>query len=162
MIDAPIDAVVTPPAPIILEAEAYARVSAGTHTWTTKTDVPMFSGTGFVELLPHNGFPCVPTTTTCAEMQYDVMIPAAGTYYFHARMWAPNGSTSDDSVFVGLDSTLDAVGLDVVANASWQWGTNAATFEVTRPGAHVLRIVHREGGARVDRLAFLTSATPPP
>jgi hypothetical protein len=165
MIDAPmIDA---PPGPeVIVEAEATSQITKpGTLMWSVETSKPGFSGASYMAL-SGSGQVCPATMTdtilACsAAMFYDVNVPTAGPHTFHIRMWADSGS--NDSAFVTVDdpTAVSAVVVGVVGDSTWHW-TKVATPYTVVAGPHRLGIWHREGGARVDRLAFTISSAPPP
>jgi hypothetical protein len=170
MIDAPVtDApmIDSPPGPeVIVEAEAATQITKpGTLVWSTETTKPGFSGASYMAL-SGNGQVCPATVTdtilACsAAMFYDVNVPTAGAHWFHIRMWADSGA--NDSAFVTVDdpTAASAVVVGVVGDSTWHW-TKVAVPYTAVPGPHRLGIWHREGGARVDRLAFTISAVPPP
>lgn len=166
-IDASIDTFISPD--LVLEAEAADQLTMPqTHTWVTRTSVNGFSGTAYMELIGSNGSPCpngtqVTIATCAAAMFYDVTVIQAGTYTFWIRMWA-DGSASD-SVYATIDDMTAAAAqaVDVIEDQTWRWSKSAAvsTYTLTA-GAHRLGIWHREGGARVDRLALMSGLNPPP
>ncbi|CAN5783183.1 hypothetical protein BH11MYX3_BH11MYX3_25880 [soil metagenome] len=165
-IDAPPD-MMTSVNDLVIEAEsATALTMPRVHGWAKAIDKPGFSGTAFMELQPNNGAACPgPGTDTIAQcsaaMIYNVIVPIGGSYTFHVRMWAD--SAANDSVYVTVDdpSSVTALEVDVVQDSTWHWTKSAAVYNIAA-GPHQLAILHREGGARVDKLAFTISAAPPP
>jgi len=166
-IDASVDAPRSIDAPasladLVIEAEAFSSTTKpGAPAWMLKTDVAGYSGTGFMELGPGTGAACTDTTilaTCAASMTYQISIAAAATYHFQVRMFAT--TTAEDSLWYGLDGVVVTTAIDAPDDGMWDWITGA-TLQLT-PGNHAITLWQRESGARVDRLALTTSATPPP
>ena len=169
--DTPIDMMVDAPMAVdlIIEAETANPITMpSTYTWTPRTATAGFSGASYMELLGGNGAACPslaqPTLPGCAAtMFYDVTVQQAATYTFWVRMWADTNFT--DSVYVTVDDMAAATAqqVDVIEDASWRWSKSLATSTYTlAAGVHRLGIWHREAGVRVDKLALMTGANPPP
>jgi hypothetical protein len=166
--DAPIDSPVIA-ADVIIEAEAAnMTTSPHEHSWVIRTNIAGHTGTGFMELTGGNGGVCpsgtFTTIATCsAAMFYDLTLPTGGSYTLWLRMWANTSST--DSVFVTVDDpvALSPQQVDVLEDSMWRWSKSAVVSVYTlAPGAHRIGIWHREGGARVDKLALMAGTNPPP
>jgi hypothetical protein len=147
----------------VIEAESYTSMASpqAAYAWTAVTDVTGYSGSAFMQVLPANGTFCSDPTmlaTCAASLTYDLSGVAAGTYYFHTRLYSM--TMGDDSLWFGLDGVvIQPYLLPPVYNA-WGWQTSAS-FAVAQ-GDHTLVIWQREAGERVDIVALTQSATPPP
>jgi hypothetical protein len=150
------------PTDVVIEAEDYDSIAAaGGHAWSSATDVPGYSGAAFMQCGPGTGATCTDTTMldTCApEMKYGFTLAAPGQYWFQVRMWAD--TTSDDSIWYGLDGAVDPNPIDAPQDSTWHWNTGDSFNLVA--GGHTLTLWQRECGARVDVVALTTTPTPPP
>lgn len=160
----PADAVPDAPEMVwILEAESFtSRLMPAVHQWTAATTFSGYSGASYMHLVGGDGAACVTNVGACASMTYAITLLTGGAYHFHARMYAnPGGST--DSVWVSVDDPAAAAlaNVAVMDDSTWRWSTSGQSY-ILPAGNHTLHIWHREGGANVDKLALIESATPPP
>lgn len=163
--DGAIDAADAPPASNIFEAEAFTSDKPGTVTpirsWAPATAFAGFSGASYMQCGPGTGAFCADDAnldTCAASMTYQLAIVDAGVQHVHVLALAVD--TSDDSAYYGIDGT--SLGeLDFTHDSNWHWKTGAATVTLAA-GGHTLTIWQRECGAKLDKVAVTTSATPPP
>jgi hypothetical protein len=147
----------------VIEAESYTSTASPqpAYVWTAVTDVPGYSGSAFMQVIPADGTYCdVPAmlATCAASLVYDLPGVAAGTYYFHTRLYSM--TMGDDSLWFGLDGAAIGPALIPPVYNAWTWKTSAS-FPVAE-GNHTLVVWQREAGERVDIVALTQSATPPP
>ena len=91
------------------------------------------------------------------QLQTQIKVKKAGTYYVYARLSCP--SFDDDSYFVSIDNGSWTVVNGLSTGGSWEW-KELFKGQLTK-GTHQLRIGGREGGACIDKLCVTTSSTPP-
>jgi hypothetical protein len=97
------------------------------------------------------------TTRPVREASAAVTIPAAGTYYLWARMYAP--SYAADALYFGIDASWDRTVAAVVGAYRWVRietanGSGAFGFRLTA-GTHVIQAARGEVHARLDAV-YLT------
>ena len=125
-----------------------------------------FQGTGYIEETAAT--PGDPSTGGTAD--YNFYIDTANTYYVHARVYYPDGSSN--SIFVNIDDQWD-----VGENGPSFWSTTYASWHMNTAktianggvdqswalgvGWHSLEIHGRETGALLDRLIISTNAAAP-
>jgi hypothetical protein len=159
-----IDAMATMDAPVsfLIEAEAYSSTTIPmAHQWTAVMDEAGYSGASFMQCLPIAGTACslVAEVPTCsASLVYQIDVAQPGAYFFHARTLGR--TTSENSIWYGIDGVPDPRPMGLPADAIWHW-TTGDSFSLAA-GAHTLHIWQREIGARVDVVALTLSSTPPP
>jgi hypothetical protein len=151
------------PVDLIIEAEDFSATTSPDPplAWTLATDVPGYSGTGFMDLGPGSGAACVDTAAfdmCAASLVYDITIDAPATYYFHARMYAT--FSGEDSIWYGVDGAVAMPFVDCVEDSNWHWSSGGS--HVLQPGAHTLTIWQRESGVRLDKLALTLAPVAPP
>lgn len=156
---------------LVVEAEYYHQtIPRGNHEWTFLTQVPDYSGPGYLQALPDG----VGGTTSNypgfldqnPELIYRVNFPQAGMYYVWVRGQATGGN--DDSVHAGIDGDspptvqrIDGMGGYNPRNV-WVWvpgihdtnpdtGDNRATITVPSPGEHTIHFWQREDGFKFDK-----------
>lgn len=145
---------------LVMEAEDFsAAVPQGGQAWSTQTSVGGFSGANYLEALPDAGSNINSNVAASSpQLQYELMLPQAGTYRIWVRGYATDGT--EDSVHVGLDGALTTASSNLSWSTynEWVW-TNGATRSVTAGsgGAHTLQLYMREDGARIDRLVLTTN-----
>ncbi|MCX5745131.1 MAG: hypothetical protein NT062_21810 [Proteobacteria bacterium] len=146
----------------VVEAETFtSSVPVMAHAWQVVTTTPGYLGTGYVQDLPGNGFPCVdgPTVSACsAYLTYAFSLPKPGMYYLHAKVAAT--SNSDDSFWLGMDGQAWE-NANVLQNVGFQWRT-LSTPKMLTSGSHAIYLWAREAGVQVDRIALDALPTPPP
>src|SRR5262245_57363767 len=97
-IDTPIDAVPR----LRFEAEDFNAMTMPTaDAWVLMTDIPGYSGSGFMVAVPTGTLCGSPPQGMCPSLVYQFTIVDPGTYYFHVRMYA--ATTADDSTYWGVD-----------------------------------------------------------
>ena len=151
------------PVDIVIEAEDYSSSTAPKppFAWTLETDVQGYSAAGFMHLGPSDGNACTTPSafdTCAASLVYDVTIPADATFYFHARTFAT--SSSNDSLWYGVDGTVVMPDVGCAQDATWHWRSGGS--HVLPAGAHTITIWQRESGVRLDQIALTLAANPPP
>jgi hypothetical protein len=144
--------------------------------WVRSTALPNYLGAAYVEAVPNltsfgGNLPEEPAFYASPRLDYWVNFPVAGTYYFWAR-----GSTANDGGNNSLNVALDYVSADDrgrrVGNRIANWGGDpgnvdafgwvddaempSAAIDVPTAGAHVLSILMREDGLRLDRFLLTT------
>jgi alpha-D-xyloside xylohydrolase len=150
---------------LVFEAEQFATNLSprGEHSWVVASNLPGFSGGGYVEALPDLGTNHSANWTAISpELQYLVNFPGAGTRYVWIRAFATNNA--NDSVHAGLNGTTNsAFNITLVAGqyGAWAWTTNRTGLP--RPtvsggaGGHVFNLWMREDGLAVDRVLLTTN-----
>jgi hypothetical protein len=162
--DAPFDVSLARDAdfPVLLrEAEDPDSMDAtGSHSWSPASDLPGFSGSGFLEASPDIGFGCTSPAvlSTCApSLTYDFLIPEDNTWFFWARMLSVDGN--EDSLWYQIDGNLDPTPINQTEDGTWKWELGSG--RALAPGTHVLTIWMREDGARLDMVALSPDTSPP-
>ena len=104
------------------------------------------------------------TTAPVREASVTVSVPAAGTYYLWARMYAP--STASDALYVGIDGSWDRAFTS--ATGAYQWvriettsASRAYGFQLDA-GSHTIHVGRGEVHARLDALYLTSSPTDVP
>ncbi len=167
-IQLPIDVPAVVPQTFVLEAEAPTSSTAGfdgTHTflWTfantaTESTITGYSGTGFMHLLPGDGFTCDQTAAaTCGIINYSVTITVPATYYLHLRLDAT--SNANDSVFSGFDGVVSSTQIAVASDGAWHWSAPVAVQLAAGP--HVISVWQREAGVRLDLVVLSPTMADP-
>lgn len=109
--------------------------------------------------------PAVPTTLGTGTMT--VTVPAAGTYHVWSKMWAT--STTNNSYYLQVDGSCPILIGDSASQivGNWSWvdyrdgaTTTKADVNLTA-GSHVITMIGRESGVRLDRVMFLSDACAP-
>ena len=96
------------------------------------------------------------TWETGAEASYLVNFTNPGTYYFHPRVMADDGSS--DSFFFGLEGNF--VGQDNTGETSgWEWDNNETEgIVIPNAGNYLFNIRRRESGLLLDRFILTTDS----
>jgi len=145
---------VTPTGPMAIEAEHSVRTvpSADGYQWELKTDVPGFTGKGYMQALPDRRSRN-PGKIDGARMDYLVNFEKPGRCFVWLRAFAPY-LREGDAVHLGLDLKLEPWGEDrAIAVDHFMWG-GRREFNVTAPGLHTFSIWMLEDGAIIDRILF--------
>jgi hypothetical protein len=169
---------------VVIEAEAYsANRSPGLTTansrWVLNNVLPG-SVNGYMDATPNTGAGSGDTASTlglATSLDYPVNFPVAGIYYIWAR-----GSTANDGGNNSFQLTVDGVSQGVenrqIGNGSPNWGLDPAdvnkfgwvnhananlatraTINIATPGVHLLSVVMREDGFKLDRFLLTTDST---
>jgi len=150
-------ATVAPDGPTAVEAEDGYLTAVWPHTWELKTDLPGFSGRGFLRALPDRGDRIAGRPAdNCPCIEIPLTFEQPGTYRLWVRMRGPK---SGNSVFAGLNGKELSPGniLHVPAETGWQWVGRyekgpSVLVEVGRTGTHTINLWMREDGVAVDRV----------
>ncbi len=140
------------------EAENFdENVPDGDHYWEFNTDIPGFSGTGYMRCLPDG------TGGGSPRLNFQVDFIKTGIHYAWVRGYSTSGT--DDSCHVGLDddeTTSDAIQAGG-GNGPWVWSIGRrdnqglAQVNVTSAGVHTLHVRMREDGWRFDKIVLTTN-----
>jgi hypothetical protein len=104
------------------------------------------------------------STSPQTEASYTISVPRTDNYYLWARIMGP--STSQDAVYIGIDTTWDRVFPSTTNVYEWVKADNGTTdnyaFYLTK-GTHTIKAAHGELFARLDALYLTnnTTGTPP-
>lgn len=143
------------------EAEHYhAAKNTDTDVWST-FDLAEVSGDRCLEIGPDDKTDwTVDPFENAPRLDYLVQFDTAGTFYVHVRGDA--GANSDgfsDSCYAALDGvTTDWYRFESLGGT---WGWVAQPVDVADAGIHVVSVMAREDGFRVDKVVVSTSATLP-
>jgi hypothetical protein len=152
---------VKPANPITLELEAEDASFGG--NFVRKED-PSASGGAYV-VPPYD--PAKPTRYGKDEkhdsvVTFDFEVPEDGLYELRAHLMIPGpDALSKDSLFLSLDGGEPVFwGLVQAGNAVWNWqdlpggkGPTGMAFELKK-GPHTLRLIQREPGVQIDKIAI--------
>jgi hypothetical protein len=127
-------------APMSIQSDANA--SNGRYIW---------SGTsGSNSAVPTNG-----------HVRFNFSVPSAGTYKVWGRFLVGPATSSDDSLWVRIDSSTFVQWNDLfprIGSAGYAWDSehntpsgNAVVTHNLAAGSHVLEIAYRENGLKMDR-----------
>jgi hypothetical protein len=143
---------------ITAEAENFdENVSDGDHYWEFNTDIPGFSGAGYMRCLPDG------TGSGSPRLNFQVNFIKTGIHYVYVRGYSTSGT--DDSCHVGLDDdeTLSDAIQAGGGNGPWVWSIDRrdnkglAQVNVTSAGVHTLHVRMREDGWRFDKIVLTTN-----
>ncbi len=146
---------------VVVEAEnADANIPRSGHEWDPGSSIAGYSGTGYMEGLPNNGYQAGSAGITSPELQYLINFTSTGTHYVWIKGHA--AASTDDSVFPGIDGG-SATSLTLSQYNTWQWtntttGGAQASIPVSTTGNHTISLWMREDGLRIDRLLLTTNA----
>src|SRR3989338_4649670 len=149
---------------VVIEAEHISgNISRSSKTWEIQTQTLGYSGTGYFTTTDTGKSNDTGYTTKSPELQYQIDVPDAGTYYVWVRGYAPSGDS--DTVHVGLDGVVAATSdrMSFWPYASWVWskttmdldasGKNlSATLAITTAGTHTVNVWMREDGFILDKV----------
>ena len=143
----------------VFEAEEYATHTStdGIYSWEPANSVPGYSGTGYLEAVPSDGFVASDYTTEGAEVTYEFEVVTPGTYEVHFRTYS-SGSGAD-SLYWGVDDVYVAQETTDTYGA-WTWWTGDSNVTLTA-GVHTLNIWMRESDQAIDQIVINQSATLP-
>jgi hypothetical protein len=146
---------------VAFEAEhPHFATNTETDVWST-VDVPAISGGMCLEVGPDDRSDWTSDPfSTAPRLDYAVQFEAAGTYYVHVRGDA--GASSEgfsDSCYAALDGVVTDWYRFEVVGGTWGWASQPVLLGSA--GVHVVSILAREDGFRVDKIVVSTSATPP-
>lgn len=150
---------------VVMQAESYdAKVPRNGGDWTRQTSQSGASGSAYMTALPDAGVNINTSyVTEAAELVYNVLFSATGTYYVWVRGAGPNGN--GDSLHAGIDGTGPASADRIQGfTTSWKWSrttmdTATATIQVATPGFHTIHLWMREDGFKVDKILLRTSSS---
>jgi hypothetical protein len=142
----------------VIEAEAAPIVIAqGDHTWEQRSDLPGYSGSGYLVAVPDDGTVVdQEVTARSPELRFLVAFPQPGTYYVWIRGWASNGGS--DSVWIGLDGETSAYlrRVEGFKAGAWSWSGQTAeqpvSLTITEPGSYTVHVWMREDGFAFDQI----------
>jgi RHS repeat-associated protein/uncharacterized repeat protein (TIGR01451 family) len=154
---------------VVMEAEKYTGLTAGTgnaasQTWQLVTTPTGFIGTGAMQALPNSGV-STGLNINGPALTYKINFQTTGAYYVYLRGYGATGN--DDSVHVGLDgvpvTTGAGLGLTGFSSSGFTWRSQAngqpVVINVASPGVHTFEVWMREDGVVIDRIWLSTSAT---
>jgi len=150
---------------LLIEAEAFTQnvqPPSQTNAWVVTTTPAGYRGTALVKCGPMTGVGCPNDSNldSCAShLIYDVAVVAPTTLHVHVRGLAT--SSSDDSVWYGIDGVAAPAEINFVQDSIWHYGTGDQAF-VLAPGAHTVTLWQRECGVCIDQIALTVGATAPP
>ncbi len=143
---------------VSIEAENFdENVPEGDHFWEFNTEIPDFSGDGYMRAVPDGGGSGNP------RLNYEVNFAKTGIHYVWVRGYSTSGT--DDSCHVGLDNdetTSDRIQAGG-GNGPWVWSINRrdnqglAQVDVKSAGVHLLHVRMREDGWRFDKIVLTTN-----
>lgn len=147
---------------ISIEAEHYTANHGGTtDDWSFTQSFDNYSGSGAMVVGPDDGAQNDNEeiyTVESPRLDYEIEFTKTGTHYVWMRGIAPDSSSRDDSVNVGLNGEPVATAKHIREfNANWQWsnlrkGGLIATIDVQTIGTHTLNVWMREDGFVFDKL----------
>lgn len=149
---------------VSIELEHFdANTPRGTHSWGLLSNTATSGGTA-MEARPNTGANIdTGYVTTSPQLDFVVNFTQVGTHYIWIR---GRGSSTDDSVHVGLNGTGPATSDRITgwSSSGWKWSNETmdaprATIEVTVPGDQVLNLWMREDGTQVDKIVLTTSSS---
>ena len=149
---------------LIVEAEAFTTNVTPfpiVNAWSLAVAPGGFRGTGLVKCGPHNGDLCANdgSLDDCApHLIFDLTVIGTSERHVHVRGLAT--SSSDDSVWYGIDGVAATNAIDFTQDGAWHYHTGDQTFTLS-PGVHTLTLWQRECGLSIDQIALTSSATPP-
>jgi hypothetical protein len=146
---------------VVFEAE-HPHMVTGTETdvWTD-VDVPEISGGKCLEVGPDDKSDWTTEPFVRApRLDYLVQFVAAGTYHVHVRGDAgANSEGFSDSCYAAVDGAVTDWFRFSVVGGTWAWVSKSVVLETS--GVHVVSLLAREDGFRVDKLVVSTSEVPP-
>ncbi len=161
---------------LVIEVEDYNDIFPSTfnnytqtHNWEKKTNIPDYSGSGFMHNIPdergEDGVgPNSPRGKGGPEMRYPIKISTPGTYNVWVRGYTTGGESN--GVHIGVDGVM--TGTEAGASnmsgfrpkESWIWEsarkegyTLPATLNLTA-GYHTLNVWGRDDGFRMDKIVL--------
>ena len=143
---------------VSIEAENFdENVPEQDHFWEFNTDIPDFSGDGFMRALPDG------TGGGNPRLNYEVNFVKTGIHYVWVRGYSTSGT--DDSCHAGLDGDETTAGSIQAGggNGPWVWSINRrdsaglAQLDVTSVGVHTVHVRMREDGWRFDKIVLTTN-----
>lgn len=145
----------------VFEAEHYHAVrNSDTDAWSA-LDLVEVSGDRCLEIGPDDKTDWTDDPfATAPRLDYLVQFDTVGTFHVHVRGDA--GANSDgysDSCYAAIDgATTDWYRFEILGG-TWAWVSQ--TLDVATTGVHVVSIMAREDGFRVDKIVVSTNATLP-
>ena len=159
-----------------IEAEGYGEHVVSTyaryeqpHRWVLATDVPGYSGQGYLQVLPDEwpeggSGPSSPRDASGARLAYPIRINTPGKYRVYVRGLSMGGESN--GLHVGVDGVLVGRGPGA-SNMSgfrphdrWVWENGRkdgyeqpATLDLSR-GDHRLHVWNRDDGFRFDKIVL--------
>ncbi|MGD7654561.1 MAG: chondroitinase-B domain-containing protein [Verrucomicrobiales bacterium] len=134
---------------VVIEAEMFTsrETNGDSGDWVVGSDAAG-AVDSYIETLSGSSA----TWESGAEVSYLVRFSTAGTYYFHPRVMADDGSS--DSLYFGTGGSL-AGQCNTGTTTGWAWDNNESE-EIVIPSAgnHWLTVRRREAGLRLDRLVL--------
>lgn len=161
---------------VVREAEHYTRASSGTGTnydrvWSTISST-------YVQATPDTGKSDTTTTPSYngPTLDYDINLPAAGTYKVWLRARGVVGSngvhvrresgSAYNTITNGANVSRTPNGVELNDASSWRWISRNASgpmsFTVSSAGKQRLRIQMALDGIQIDKLVLSTEASPIP
>ncbi len=149
---------------LVIEAEHFSQRSDNiTHTWNTRTDLPGFVDSSYMQARPDiGGLYHTTALSRSPQLQYELNFVTSGTY----TLWLYGAATNaaGNSVHVALDEQ-QPLALTGFAPNVWHWNTRQLSgpslgdptiITVDTPGPHTLNLWMREDGLRLDRILLVT------
>ncbi|MGE0548755.1 MAG: hypothetical protein AB7R00_16920 [Kofleriaceae bacterium] len=147
------------PATVFIEAEDFAAMTMPvTDAWVFRTDVPGYSGTGFMLASPDSST-CLEAPLKCPALSYEYDVATSGLYNFFVRVYAADAA-AETMMFGDEDEVEDPV--TATQLGSWHWvHYNPTAMYFLGAGGHDAVVWMQDGGLRFDAIAISTLATPP-
>lgn len=151
---------------LVIEAEDYFASHTdpyGIYYWQVEYEIPGYSGTGHVTILPNIGGVSGRWDDKRAYLEYRVLINTPGVYHVLYRGYARRDH--GNSIFVTVDDKAPNARLTCGPYDAWRIcygddnGDAAVTYELT-PGEHVVKLWVRETGESVDQIIFMLNPGP--
>lgn len=146
---------------VVFEAEHYhAVVNGDTDAWSV-LELAEVSGGQCLEIGPDDKSDwTVDPFETAPRLDYFVQFDSVGTFYIHVRGDA--GASSEgysDSCYAAIDGTTTDWYRFEIQGGTWGWISQS--LDVATTGLHLVSIMAREDGFRVDKVVVSTDATLP-
>ena len=147
---------------VSIEAEHYTANHGGTtDNWSFTQSFANYSGSGAMVVGPDDGTQNSDSAVYSVEsprLDYEIQFSKTGIHYVWIRGVAPDSSSRDDSVNIGLNGEPVANAEHIREfNSDWQWsnlrkGGLIASIDVQTIGTHTLNVWMREDGFVFDKL----------
>ena len=170
---------------IVVEVEDYdfnrsPGVGSGAtgYSWVFERAVPGYQGSGYMTVEPAAGGLNIgnipPVIYDGPRLDYCINFPVAGTYYVWARGSTGVNDGSRNSCHMAVDGVSQDEFSRRIGNRVNNWGGDPVNFDlfgwtndansppaqvtIAAPGLHIINILVRESGMRLDRFLLTTDA----
>jgi len=147
---------------VVMEAESYTALKAGSTTGDTWGQISVGSASGGIcmQVGPdstnqaHTTQPDI--NNNAARLDLDVVFENAGTWY----VWVRGASTTNqgyasDSCYLGVDGAANSTFLDYPDNGTYAWLNG--TVSISSAGQHTINVFMREDGFIADKIILSNS-----